>query len=98
MYWCWWFPTGEIYRARVVIANDTNTESERRRLIQLYLVRILGFRGATDSDQESIMASDQVVDEEDYSALDKALIQLLYHPEIQAGMPGWVAETYLAEP
>ncbi len=98
LYWCWWSSSGTIYRARFVIATDATTEPERRRLIRLYLVRILGFRGATDSNKASVMSSDRSVDAQDYSALDRALIELLYRPEIPAGMSERVAQIYLSEP
>jgi hypothetical protein len=98
LYWCWWYSTGAIYRARIVIATDAATDADRQRLIRTYLMRVLGFHGTTSSARDTVLAEEHDGTEvAGYSALDRALIELLYRPEIDLGLTRWIAQKYLAD-
>ena len=85
-FWSWWNPlTNKIYRARVLISTTGLSQQERDHLIREELTQSLGLMKDSDRYANSIFyrSWSRVTN---FSEMDKAVIELLYHQAIQAGM------------
>ncbi len=84
-FWDWWRGSGEIYRARVVIASDRISQRLRNHLIREELTQVLGLMNDSMRYPESIFyqAYSEV---QQFSPLDKQVIRLLYNPNVLPGM------------
>ena len=77
---------GALYQARILIATDQVTQSERNHLLREELTQILGLFNDTPDPPESIFTS-RWTQTQHYTAQDRRLIRLLYTPELWPGLP-----------
>jgi len=85
-FWVWWNPlTKEIYRARVLISTGL-TQQQRNHLIYEELSQSLGLMNDSSRYADSIFYQPWSV-VTNFSKMDQAIIELLYHHAIQPGMP-----------
>lgn len=84
-FWNWWDYAGEIYQGRVVIAADRITQQQRSHLIREELTQVLGLMNDSVKYQNSIFYQ-QYSEVQQYSALDRAVIKMLYNDNILPGM------------
>lgn len=84
-FWNWWDYAGEIYQGRVVIAADRITQRQRSHLIREELTQILGLMNDSVKYENSIFYQ-QYSEVQQYSALDRAVIKMLYNDDIFPGM------------
>lgn len=82
--WIWW-NQNTLNRARILISTTGVTQQERSHLIREELTQSLGLM------QDSYRYSDSMfyqgwTDPTQFSAIDRAIISMLYRPEIRAGM------------
>ncbi|HEY9668533.1 MAG TPA: DUF2927 domain-containing protein, partial [Coleofasciculaceae cyanobacterium] len=74
-----------IYHSRILITTVGVTQKERSHLIREELTQSLGLMKDSDKYRESIFYQDWT-DTTSYAAIDKAVIEMLYRPEIRPGM------------
>ena len=74
-----------IYKSRILISTVGITQKERSHLIREELTQSLGLMRDSDGYANSIFYS-RWTDSIEYSEIDKALIKMLYQPEIRPGM------------
>ena len=74
-----------IYKSRVLISTVGITQKERSHLIREELTQSLGLMQDSYKYKESIFYQGWT-DPTDYAEIDKALIEMLYRPEIRPGM------------
>lgn len=74
-----------IYHSRIFITTVGVTQKERAHLIREELTQSLGLMKDSDKYPESIFYQDWT-DTTTYAAIDKAVIEMLYRPEIRPGM------------
>lgn len=84
-FWGWWNDNHAIDRSRVLISTDGVTQQERSHLIREELTQSLGLM------EDSYQYSDSIfyqgwTDTNHYAEIDKAVIEMLYRPEIHPGM------------
>lgn len=84
-FWDWWNDNHVIDRSKVLIATEGVTQKERSHLIREELTQSLGLM------QDSYLYSESIfyqpwTDTNQYAEIDKALIEMLYRPEIRPGM------------
>jgi hypothetical protein len=84
-FWTWWNGNNAINRSKVLISTVGITQKERSHLIREELTQSLGLMGDSYHYQDSIFYQDWT-DTEYYSEIDKAVIEMLYRPEIRPGM------------
>jgi len=85
-FWSLWHDDNfEIYEANILIASTEITQQERSHLIREELTQSLGLMNDSDKYKDSIFYQDWS-DITEYSEIDKAIIQLLYHKNIKTGM------------
>jgi hypothetical protein len=84
-FWNWWNFTGEIYRARVVIAADRVSQKHRSHLIREELTQILGLMNDSMRHKDSIFYQQHSLTDK-FSPIDRSLIKMLYDKEILPGM------------
>lgn len=84
-FWAWWDGTGELYKARILIARDRITQEERSHLIREELTQCLGMMNDSGRFEESIFYQGWT-DVQDYAEIDRAVISILYDPRIRPGM------------
>jgi hypothetical protein len=80
----WWNKQGEIYQAEILIATDFPNAVERAHLIREELTQSLGLLNDSWKEPESIFY--QGWGTQDYTMLDKKLIQILYNGKIRPNM------------
>lgn len=80
-----WDGNFNIYTTNIVIATDKPTQKERNHLIREELTQSLGLMQDSSKYPDSIFYIEWT-DTQDYSELDKAVIEELYLPEVKAGM------------
>ncbi|MEB3830929.1 DUF2927 domain-containing protein [Phormidium sp. CCY1219] len=83
-FWTWW-KNYEISQARILISTTEINQRERAHIIREELTQSLGLM------RDSYRFSDSIffqgwTDVTEYSELDKAVISLLYRPEVRPGM------------
>jgi hypothetical protein len=82
--WVWWDQPQHIFRARIMAASDISQEG-RSHVIREELTQSLGLLGDSQLYAESIFyASPQLI--LSYASIDRAIIEMLYRPELAPGM------------
>lgn len=84
-FWTWWNANETINRARVLITTDGVTQSERSHLIREELTQSLGLMRDSQRYRDSIFYQGWTSTTQ-YSEIDRAIIALLYQPELRTGM------------
>lgn len=84
-FWTHWDNQNTIYNARILITTVGVSQKERSHLIREELTQSLGLMQDSSRYQDSIFFQGWT-DPTQYAEIDKALIQMLYRPEIQPGM------------
>lgn len=84
-FWTWWNNTQTLNRARVLITTSGVTQSERSHLIREELTQSMGLMRDSSRYRDSIFYQGWT-DTTEYSTLDRAVISLLYQPQLQTGM------------
>lgn len=80
-----WNSQGVINRANILITTTNVTQKERSHLIREELTQSLGLMRDSFTYPDS-MFYQPWTDITQYSAMDRALIQMLYHPNLRSGM------------
>jgi hypothetical protein len=80
-----WNAQGVINRANILITTNNVTQKERSHLIREELTQSLGLMRDSSSYSDSIFYQPWT-DVTQYSAMDRALIQMLYNPNLRSGM------------
>lgn len=87
LFYIWWNGNNELYRmATYVDMYRTESETVRKHLLREELTQSLGLARDSDRFSDSIYNSSYDVKVTQYSKVDKQIIQLLYHPEIETGL------------
>ena len=81
----WWDGQGAIYKGRILISSDGINQGERSHLIREELTQSLGLFQDSWQYPESIFYQGWTATPE-YAAIDGPTIQLLYQPQLSAGM------------
>jgi hypothetical protein len=84
-FWNWWNDNYAIHRSRVLISTVGVTQQERSHLVREELTQALGLMGDSEQYSDSIFYQGWT-ETTHYAEIDKALIQMLYRPEIRPGM------------
>ena len=84
-FWTWWTGQCEVYRARVLIATEGLTQAERSHLIREELTQSLGLMRDSDRYPESVFYAPWT-DVTEYAPIDRAVIEMLYRPEVEPCM------------
>jgi hypothetical protein len=80
-----WDGTGSIYKATVLVATDVMTQAERNHIIREEVTQMLGLMRDSYTYPDSIFYQEWS-EVQEYSDLDRDLIQILYLPAITPGM------------
>jgi len=91
----WWDGDGSIYSGRVLISTTGLTPDERAHLIREELTQGLGLLNDSWDYSESIFYQGWT-DVTEYAPIDRVIIEMLYRPELSAGMDIDDALTVLA--
>jgi uncharacterized protein YgiM (DUF1202 family) len=83
-FWTWW-NNYEINRARILISTTEVNQRERAHLIREEVTQALGLMRDSDRYSDSIFYQ-RWTDVTEYSELDKAVIRMLYQPQVRPGM------------
>lgn len=83
-FWTWW-DNWEIVRSRIMISTVNITQKERSHLIREEFTQSLGLMNDSYNYPESIFYQSWTNTTE-YADIDKAIIKMLYQPEIRVGM------------
>jgi hypothetical protein len=84
-FWNWWNDKNAIHRSRVLISTVGVTQKERSHLVREELTQALGLMGDSEQYSDSIFYQGWT-ETTHYAEIDKALIEMLYRPEIRPGM------------
>jgi len=84
-FWAWWDGSGNLYKARVLIAAEGITQDERSHLLWEELTQVLGIMNDSYEYAESIFYQEWT-DVQGLSEIDKAVVKILYDPRIKSGM------------
>lgn len=84
-FWTHWNNQNTIYNARILISTVGISQKERSHLIREELTQSLGLMQDSQRYRDSIFFQGWT-DPTEYTEIDKAIIRMLYHPDIQAGM------------
>nr|WP_290228192.1 DUF2927 domain-containing protein [Trichocoleus desertorum] len=84
-FWTHWNEQNTIYNARILISTVGVSQKERSHLIREELTQSLGLMQDSSRYPDSIFFQGWT-DPTEYSEIDKALLRMLYRPEIQPGM------------
>lgn len=90
-----WNSSGEITRAIVLVASDVTTQPERTHTVREELTQALGLMQDSYRYRESIFYQGWTTFPR-YSNMDKAVIRMLYRPEVRTNMNCQEARTVLA--
>ena len=82
--WVWWDRTQRIVRARVMVASDISQEG-RSHVIREELTQALGLLRDSPRYPESIFYAASALTQS-YAPVDRAVIEMLYRPELAPGM------------
>ena len=81
---------GELTRAAVLLATDTMDQETRNRRLRHYLARSVGLPGVSSRHPESVYY-EREGGGENYAAIDRRALEMLYRPEIRPGMTAGTA-------
>jgi hypothetical protein len=84
-FWGWWNDNHAMERSKVLISTDGVTQQERSHLIREELTQSLGLMEDSNQYRDSIFYQGWT-DTNQYTEIDKAVIEMLYRPEIRPGM------------
>ncbi|WP_199300362.1 DUF2927 domain-containing protein [Trichocoleus sp. FACHB-262] len=84
-FWTYWDQQNTIYNAKILISTVGVSQKERSHLIREELTQSLGLMQDSNRYPDSIFFQGWT-DPTEYSEIDKALLRMLYRPEIQPGM------------
>jgi hypothetical protein len=84
-FWTWPDDTGSITEAHILISTTRVTQEERNHLIREELTQALGLMRDSYTYDDSIFYQGWTATQ-DYSDLDRSLIEMLYLPEVTPGM------------
>jgi hypothetical protein len=84
-FWAWWDGSGNLYKARVLIATEGVTQDERSHLIWEELTQVLGIMNDSYEYADSIFYQEWT-DVQGLSDIDKAVVEILYDPRLESGM------------
>lgn len=84
-FWNWWNDNYAIHRSKVLISTVGVTQQERSHLVREELTQALGLMGDSEQYSDSIFYQGWT-ETTHYAEIDKALIEMLYRPEIRPGM------------
>jgi hypothetical protein len=84
-FWTWWKGSGEIYRARVLIATDHINQRERSHLIREELTQCLGLMKDSNRYPDSVFYG-RWTDVTEYAPIDRSLVRMLYSDALQPNM------------
>ena len=84
-YWVWWNDNRQITRAQIAIATDVTNQRQRNHLILEEFTQSLGIMQDSLSYKDSIFYS-AWTETQQLSALDWALVRIVYDPALEAGM------------
>jgi hypothetical protein len=83
-FWTWW-KNYEIYQATILISTTEITQRQRAHIIREELTQSLGLMRDSERFSDSIFFQEWT-DVTEYSELDRAVISMLYRPEVRPGM------------
>ena len=95
-FWTWWNEDGAIDRARILYSTPALTPEERAHMIREELTQVLGLMNDSPEYPDSIFQIEWTITNR-YAPIDRALIEMLYRPEILPGMPIGDAVDLLAQ-
>ena len=95
-FWTWW-QEQSIRTAKILIASEGITQKERSHLIREELTQSLGLMQDSWNYPESVFYQGWT-DVNEYSDLDRRLIQMLYNPRLKAGMDDKAVQDVLGCP
>jgi hypothetical protein len=90
-----WNSKNQIVRGHIFVKNENISVIEQRHVIREELTQALGFGKDSPRYMESIFQSSFTTPTE-YSAIDKELIKLLYHPQMSTGLESGEVESVIA--
>jgi hypothetical protein len=90
-----WNSRNQIVNGHIFIKNENISSHEQRHVIREELTQALGFGKDSPRYMESIFQSSFTTPTE-YSAIDKELIKLLYHPQMSPGLLSAEVESVIA--
>lgn len=82
--WVWWDERQHITRARIMVASDISPEG-RSHVIREELTQSLGLLGDSQKYPESIFYAAPILIDT-YASIDRAVIEMLYRPELAPAM------------
>jgi hypothetical protein len=91
-----WDPSNQIYAGNMYVDIDRANDIEEKHLLREELTQSLGLAKDSRRYPESIFQTDWTTTNA-YASIDKELIRLLYHPEMETGVVRSDAETLLAQ-
>jgi hypothetical protein len=94
LFWYYSNDKGEIQEARLLISTDQPNQLERNHLIREELTQALGLGNDSWKYEDSVFYQGWSTVQE-YGEMDKKLIQILYHPDIQPNMEEEEVVAYL---
>ncbi len=86
----WWDTPGDINYARVLIDTKYTSQTERSHLLREEVTQMLGLMNDTYEYPTSMFYQDWTTTQT-FASIDKALIRMLYEPELTPGMDGAAA-------
>jgi len=84
-FWVWWDFRGNITSSRVLVSTTGLTQAERNHIIREELTQQMGLMSDSYSYSDSIFQQAWTTTQS-YSELDEIMIELLYLPQVEAGM------------
>jgi hypothetical protein len=92
----YWDAAEQIYKGNMYVDIDRANDLEERHLLREELAQSLGLAKDSDRYNDSIFQIDWTTTTE-FSDIDKDLIRLLYHPQMQAGLNATQVEETLTQ-
>ena len=83
-FWVWWNRQQEITYARVLIATDGVSQSERSHLVREELTQVLGLMRDSWAYPQSVFYQGWT-DTAEFADIDRALVEMLYRTDLPAG-------------
>ena len=84
-FWSYWNASDELYKSTLLISTDEISQAERSHLIREEVTQVLGLMNDSNRYEESIFFEDWT-ETNNYSELDKSVIQMLYREGVEPGM------------
>ena len=84
-FWAWWDNSGNLYKARVLIAAEGVSQEERSHLLWEEMTQVLGIMNDSYEYADSVFYQGWT-DVYGLSDIDKAVVSMLYDPRLKSGM------------